>query len=195
MRPRYAAVTCLALLLHSESALAQLRKSIYVSGLTQPVAFVQDPGDPTLQYVVQQAGLIRVVRSGVLQTTPFLDLRSAIACCGERGLLGMAFPPDTTVTGRFFVYFTNPAGGIVVPRFRRSSANPLLADPASRFDLRWSTNERFIRHPTFSNHNGGTLQFGPDGYLYLGVGDGGSGNDPSNNAQNLSSLLGKMLRI
>src|SRR5262249_24034791 len=142
-----------------------------------------------------QAGLIRVVRSGVLQTTPFLDLRSAIACCGERGLLGMAFPPDTTVTGRFFVYFTNPAGDIVVARFRRSSANPLLADPASRFDLRWSTNERFIRHPTFSNHNGGTLQFGPDGYLYLGVGDGGSGNHPSNNAQNLSSLLGKMLRI
>ena len=165
-------------------------------GLSAPVAFIQDPGDAAVQYVVQQGGLIRVVRSGVLQTAPFLNLSGVITSGGEQGLLGMALPPDSAAGGRFFVYFNNPAGDIVVARFRKStSTNPLTADPASRFDLRWSTNEAFIRHPTNGNHNGGTIAFGPDGYLYLGVGDGGSGNDPPHNAQNMNVLLGKMLRI
>jgi glucose/arabinose dehydrogenase len=175
---------------------AQLRSETVVTGLSAPVAFVQDPGDASVQYVVQQGGVIRVVRAGVLQTTPFLNLSTAIASGGERGLLGMALPADSVAGGRFFVYFTNPAGDIVVARFRKSaSANPLTADPASRFDLRWSTGENVIRHPTNANHNGGTIAFGPDGYLYIGVGDGGSGNDPPNNAQNMNVLLGKMLRI
>ena len=195
MRPRYAAVAALLLFVHAGSAFAQpLRRVTYVTGLTQPIAFVQDPGDPALQYVVQQNGVIRLIRNGVLQPTPFLDLRGAITTGGERGLLGMAFPPDTAISGRFFVDFTDLNGDTVVARFKRSTSNGLVADPASRFDLRWSNGLKVIRQP-FANHNGGTLQFGPDGYLYVASGDGGSGNDPQNNAQNLSNLLGKILRI
>jgi glucose/arabinose dehydrogenase len=196
MLARYAAVASLLLfLLHGRPAFAQLRRVPYVTGLTQPVAFVQDPSNSSVQYVVQQNGLVRVVLNGALQTTPFVDLRTSISAGGERGLLGLAFPSDYTISGRFYVDFTNTSGDIVVARFKRSSGNPLVADPASRFDIRWSTGERVIRHPQFSNHNGGTLQFGPDGYLYVAVGDGGSGNDPNHNAQNMASLLGKMLRI
>jgi glucose/arabinose dehydrogenase len=194
MRPRFPALACVLLLLQGQTALAQLRRVVYVTGLTQPVAFVQDPGDPTMQYVVEQGGFVRLIRGGILQPTPFLDLRSSISSGGERGLLGIAFPFDYATSGRFFVDFTDLNGDTVVARFKRSGANPLVADPASRFDLRWSTGERVIRQP-FANHNGGTLQFGPDGNLYIGMGDGGSGNDPGNNAQNMGSLLGKMLRI
>ena len=103
----------------------------------------------------------------------------------------MAIAPDGS--GRLFVNFTNQAGDTVVARFRRSS-NPVVADPGSRFDLRWGGGAAVIAQP-FSNHNGGNLVFGPDGYLYIGMGDGGSGDDPDHRAQNLSELLGKMLRI
>ena len=194
MRHRCLAAACLAVIFHSSSALAQLRATTFVSGLTQPVAFIQDPGDPTIQYVVEQAGRIRVIRNGALQAAPFLDLSPAISSGGERGLLGLALPADYATSGRFFVNFTDLNGDTVIARFKRSASNPLAADASSRFDLRWSTGERVIRQP-FANHNGGTLAFGPDGYLYIGMGDGGSGNDPDNHAQDLASLLGKMLRI
>ncbi|HVD93759.1 MAG TPA: PQQ-dependent sugar dehydrogenase, partial [Vicinamibacterales bacterium] len=187
-------VACLACICGSSSAFAQLRSTTVVSGLTQPVAFVQDPGDPANQYVVQQGGVIRVVRNGSLLPVPFLDLTTQISSGGERGLLGLAFAPDYAVSGRFFVNFTNPVGDTVVARFKRSTSNPLIANPSTRFDLRWSTGARVIVQP-FANHNGGNIVFGPDGFLYIGMGDGGSGNDPQNNAQNLASLLGKMLRI
>jgi glucose/arabinose dehydrogenase len=145
--------------------------------------------------VVEQAGHIRVVRDRVVLAQDFLDLTGAVLCCGERGLLGLAFPPDAAASGRFFVNFTDRRGDTVVARFRRSSSNPQVADPASRFDLRWMpTGQRVIGQP-FSNHNGGHLAFGPDGFLYIGLGDGGSGNDPQNHAQTPVSLLGKMLRI
>lgn len=175
-------------------ASAQLRLLVIAQGLSQPVQFVQDPARPTVQYVVQQTGLIRVVSSGVLQLTPFLDLTSAIASSGERGLLGLAFPPDYASSRRFYVNFTNPSGHTVVARFQHQSGNPLVADISSRFDLRWPTGQRFIVQP-YVNHNGGALVFGSDGYLYIGMGDGGSGNDPQHHAQNPQSLLGKMLRI
>jgi glucose/arabinose dehydrogenase len=123
---------------------------------------------------------------------PFIDLRAVISTGGERGLFGMAFDPDPAA-GRVFFNFTDAHGHTVIARFRRLAGAP-QADPASRFDLRWPTGERFIRQP-FANHNGGNLVFGPDRYLYIGLGDGGSGNDPQNHAQNPSSLLGKMLRI
>jgi glucose/arabinose dehydrogenase len=184
-----------AALLFSTTVSAQLRSETVITGLSQPVAFVQDPADASVQFVVQQTGRIRVIQNGVLQTTPFLDLSASITAGGEQGLLGMALPADTATSRRFFVYFNNPAGDIVVARFKRSPSNPLTADPSSRFDLRWSTGENFIRHPVNSNHNGGMIAFGPDGYLYLGVGDGGSGNDPAHNAQNMAVLLGKILRI
>jgi glucose/arabinose dehydrogenase len=194
MLSRILGLVCAAAVFCPVSAAAQLRAVTYVSGLSLPLAFVQDPSDATIQYVLQQGGRIRLIRNGVLQTAPFLDLTSSISSGGERGLLGMALPSDYATSGRFYVNFTNTAGDTVVARFRRSASSPLAADASSRFDLMWSTGERVIRQP-FSNHNGGSLVFGPDGYLYVGMGDGGSGNDPSHFAQNLGSLLGKMLRI
>jgi glucose/arabinose dehydrogenase len=174
---------------------AQVRARVYASGFNQPLAFVLDPADPSVQFVVQQGGRIRVVRDGVVQAADFLDLTPSVASGGERGLLGLAFPPDAAASGRFFVNFTNTAGHTVIARFRRSS-NPLVDDPASRFDLRWNgaSGAAVIEQP-FSNHNGGHLAFGPDGYLYIGLGDGGSGNDPDHRAQDRSTLLGKMLRV
>ena len=175
----------------------ELRTSVYASGFNSPVAFVQDPTDRTVQYVVQQNGHIRAVHSGSVLVTDFLDLSNAIIFGGEQGLLGMAFAPDYATSGRFYVNFTDAAGpgNTVVARFKRS-ANPLIADAASRFDLHWggAGGPAFIFQP-YANHNGGNLVFGPDGFLYIGLGDGGSGNDPQNRAQNPAELLGKMLRI
>ena len=176
-------------------AQSQIRASVYASGFTSPLAFVQDPTTAAVQYVVEQRGRIRVVRNGTVLSTDFLDLGSAVSTGGERGLLGMAFAPDYAASGRFYLNFTNPSGHTVVARFRRSTGNPLIADPASRVDLRWGpSGVPFISQP-YANHNGGNLVFGPDGFLYIGMGDGGSGNDPEHRAQNPSELLGKMLRI
>ena len=176
-------------------AAAQLTTRLHASGFSRPVAFVQDPTNADVQFVVEQGGTIRVIQNGTVLSTPFLTV--AVASAGEQGLLGLAFPPNAAATGRFFVNFTNPAGDTVIARFRRSG-NPLVADPGSRFDLLWiggiDAGRRVIDQP-FANHNGGHLVFGPDGYLYIGLGDGGSGNDPLNHAQRRDSLLGKMLRI
>ena len=169
-----------------------LRAVMYATGFSLPVAIVQDPTNASVQFVVEQGGRIRTVVSGQVLPTDFLDLRSAISAGGERGLLGLAFGPDYASSGRFFVNFTNPAGHTVIARFKRS-ADPLGADPGSRFDLQFG-GARFIFQP-YANHNGGNLAFGPDGYLYIGLGDGGSGNDPEHRAQNPAELLGKMLRI
>ena len=202
------------LLFASAQAAAQLpsiQSATYVGGLSSPVGMVQDPSDPAVQFVVQQGGLIRVIRNGVLQGTNFLNLTSSIATGGERGLLGLAFPSDYARTGRFYVNFTRSGdGATVVARFLRSAGNPLVADPNSRFDLLWPAQpdmatangcdafslspQRAICQP-FSNHNGGKIAFGPDGYLYIGMGDGGNGGDPQNQAQRPATLLGKILRI
>lgn len=178
----------------SGSASAQVRAELVASGFTQPVAFVQDPSDATVQMVVQQDGRIRALKASVVQAADFLDLRSVVRNSGEQGLLGLAFAPDYGTSGRVFVNFVDLQGNTVVARFRRAGTDPLRADPASRFDLRWPDGRRFIAQP-FSNHNGGHLAFGPDGYLYIGMGDGGSGNDPMHLAQDPQSLLGKMLRL
>ena len=182
------------LFLSASSAFAQLKTEPIVTGLTQPVAFVQDPSDAAVQLIVQQDGRIRVLKSGVLQANDYLDLRSVVRNAGEQGLLGLAFAPNYAANGRVFVNFVNLAGNTVVARFRRSAADPLRADPASRFDFLWPGGLRFIAQP-FTNHKGGNLAFGPDGFLYIGMGDGGSGDDPLHLAQNPGSLLGKMLRI
>ena len=173
---------------------AQIRVEVFASGFQSPVALVQDPTDSGVFFVVEQAGRIRTIRNRNIESADFFDVRPIVSSGGERGLLGLAFAPDYASSGRFFVNFTDRNGDTVVARFRRSG-NPLVADPASRFDLRWgSAREPVIRQP-FSNHNGGHLAFGPDGYLYIGLGDGGSANDPQNRAQNPNVLLGKMLRI
>lgn len=174
---------------------APLSSRVYASGFASPIAVVQDSTDRTVQFVVQQNGRIRVIRAGVVLPADFLDLRADVLFGGERGLLGMALAPDYSVSGRFFVNFTNLDGHTVVARFRRSG-DPVVADPASRFDLEWNgeSGRRLILQP-YANHNGGHLAFGPDGFLYIGLGDGGSGDDPQHRAQNPSELLGKMLRI
>lgn len=184
----FAVIACLL----PTAAMAQLRTQVVASGLTNPVAFVVDPGDPSTFYVVEQRGTIRIVRNNAVSTAFALDIRSQIAAGGERGLLGLAFPPDAAESRRVFVNFTNPEGHTVVARYTRDAQGRF--EPASRFDLMWPDGRRFIEQP-FSNHNGGHLAFGPDDYLYVGLGDGGSGGDPFNNAQNPNQLLGKMLRI
>jgi glucose/arabinose dehydrogenase len=191
----WTAAAAFVVLTRAAVASADLRSEVYVTGLTAPLAFVQDPTNRSVQFVVEQGGRIRVVRNGTLQTTDFLNLTSAVVSGGERGLLGLAFTPDYATSGRFFVNFTNTAGDTVVARFRRSG-NPLVADASSRFDLKWggASGPAFISQP-YVNHNGGHLAFGPDGFLYIGLGDGGAGDDPGNRAQNPSELLGKMLRI
>jgi glucose/arabinose dehydrogenase len=174
---------------------AQLRVRVQASGFSTPLAFVQDPTDRATQFVVQQDGRIRVLRGAAALPQDFLDVSASIVAGGEQGLLGLAFPPDTATTRRFFVDFTNRAGDTVVARFRRSS-DAAVADASTRFDLRWfgASGPAFIDQP-FANHNGGNLVFGPDGYLYMGLGDGGSAGDPGNRAQNPQELLGKMLRL
>jgi glucose/arabinose dehydrogenase len=187
-----AVLLTIPLLLTARSATAQLRTQLIVSGLANPVAFVMDPADHSTFYVVEQRGTIRSVRDGALSPTLVLDLRPDVSAGGERGLLGLAFPPDAVTSRRLYVNFTNADGDTVIARFTRTPQG--VIDPNSRFDLVWPDGRRVIQQP-FSNHNGGHLAFGPDGYLYIGLGDGGSGGDPLNNAQNPNALLGKMLRI
>src|SRR5262245_55888468 len=189
-------VACAACLLVGIAELrAQVRARVQAAGFTAPLAFVQDPTDRATHFVVQQDGHVRVVRGASVLPQDFLDVSGAIVSGGEQGLLGLAFPPNAAASRRFFINFTNRSGDTVVARFRRSD-NAAVADSASRFDLRWgsASGPAFIEQP-FANHNGGNLVFGPDGYLYIGLGDGGSGGDPGNRAQNPGELLGKMLRI
>jgi glucose/arabinose dehydrogenase len=122
-------------------------------------------------------------------------LTEQISTGGERGLLGLAFAPDYASSARFYVFYTNPQGHLVIARFKRSAANPLIADTTSKFEFRWVGGLSYIDHSSAGNHNGGTLAFGADGYLYAGPGDGGGGNDPAHNAQNTNTLLGKILRL
>lgn len=156
------------------------------SGLTVPVA-VTHAGDSRL-FIVEQIGRIRIFNGTTLLTDPFLDVRSLVTSGGERGLLGLAFHPQYAANGFFFVNYTDVNGDTVIARYTRSAIDPNRADPSSRKVV------MTVDQP-FSNHNGGQLEFGPDGYLYIGLGDGGSGGDPGNRAQNLNQLLGKMLRI
>jgi glucose/arabinose dehydrogenase len=159
---------------------------LVVNGLTNPVYLTSPPGDERL-FVVEQPGRIRVVENGQLLATPFLDISSRVSYGGERGLLSVAFDPAYATNGLFYVYLTNPAGDIAVERYGSTPGND-VANPSP-------TTVLTIPHPTNSNHNGGLVMFGPDGMLYLGTGDGGGSGDPSGNAQNLSSYLGKILRI
>jgi glucose/arabinose dehydrogenase len=137
--------------------------------------------------VVEQAGRIRVVSGGRILRQPFLDIRGSVSSGGERGLLSMAFAPDYATSHVFYVYFTDRSGNIRIQQLRTSSAD--RADPSSRRDV------ITIAHHTFPNHNGGQLEFGPDGMLYAGIGDGGSEGDPNRNGQKLSTLLAKVIRI
>jgi len=158
-----------------------------ISGLSRPVDIQSARDGSGRLFLVQQNGLILIYRAGSLLGQPFLDIRSKTVAGGERGLLGLAFSPVYSRSGRFYLNYTDLNGNTVIAQYRVSS-DPNTADVASETVL------LRINQP-FANHNGGQLRFGPDGYLYIGMGDGGSGGDPRNYAQSLDTLLGKMLRV
>lgn len=166
---------------------SELRLALVTDALSQPVHVAAAPGDPDRLFVVEQAGRIRILEAGVLIASPFLDITSRVSCCGERGLLSMAFDPAHAENGRFYVYYTDQSGATRVVRFR-VGPDPNAADPTSE-ELVLG-----VAQP-YANHNGGLVAFGPDGYLYVGLGDGGSAGDPDGNGQNPSTLLGSLLRI
>lgn len=159
-----------------------------VTDLFSPVHLAAPPRDRRL-FIVEQPGRIRIVRNGQLLATPFLDITSRVrySVDGEEGLLSIAFDPDFAANGFFYVFFTTQDGNNVVERYG-SAPGADVANPAPTMVL-------VIPHPDYSNHNGGMLQFGPDGMLYISTGDGGGAGDPSNNGQNLNTLSGKILRI
>ena len=169
-------------------ASAQEIHTVQVAGGFTAPTDIQNAGDGSGRlFIVQQNGMIRVLKNGSVSATPFLDIRGRTTLDGERGLLGLAFPPGFAQTQRFYVDYTDLSGNTVIAQYR-VTANPDVADASSEIVL------LRITQP-FSNHNGGQVRFGPDGFLYIAMGDGGSGGDPMGNGQNLGTLLGKLLRI
>ncbi|MEK6677313.1 MAG: PQQ-dependent sugar dehydrogenase [Planctomycetota bacterium] len=168
---------------------AQLTTIRVASGLTSPVYVTAPVSDTARLFIVEQTGRIKILdfATSTVLGTPYLNISALISSGGERGLLGLAFDPDYATNGFFYVNYTNTAGNTVIARYT-VSANPNVANAASAVIL------KTITQP-FSNHNGGCLQFGPDNMLYVGMGDGGSANDPNGNGQNTGTLLGKMLRL
>lgn len=176
---------CLTILMaHSQT----IDIEIYATGFNQPLGMA-NAGDGRL-FVLEKPGLIQIIdENGNRNSTPFLNIDPlVINGGGETGLLGLAFHPDYDTNGYFYVNYSNNNGDNVISRFSRSESDPDIADPSSELQL------LTISQP-YTNHNGGNMAFGPDGYLYIASGDGGSGGDPGDRAQSLTTLLGKMLRI
>ncbi len=176
-----------------QPAPAQLRTQVVANGLIQPVAVGAPTGDLARLFIVEQNGRIRILNltTGTLQATPYITLSSLVVFGGEQGLLGMAFDPNFSANGRFYVNYTRLAdGATVIARYTANApfATSTTADAASALILK-------VIPQDFANHNGGNLAFGPDGMLYIGMGDGGNGGDPLGRSQNDASLLGKMLRL
>jgi glucose/arabinose dehydrogenase len=162
----------------------------FATGFQSPLEIASAGNGDGRLFVVEKGGRVRILRSGQILPAPFLDIGGIISSSGERGLLGLAFHPQFASNRYFFVYYTRSGdGALTIARYQRDAANPDIADPASGVVL------LTIPHPTFDNHNGGHLAFGPDGFLYIGTGDGGSGGDPFGNGQRKSVLLAKLLRI
>lgn len=173
------------------AALAQtpgIQLTTVVTGLGAPTDIQHAADGSNRLFLVEQVGRVRIFQNGVLQSTPFLDIRNKTTGSGERGLLGLAFAPNFPSSKRFYVNYTNLSGNTVIAMYTVSTSTANTADPATEVVL------MTVPQP-FSNHNGGQIQFGPDGYLYIAMGDGGSSGDPFGNAQNRNSLLGKILRI
>jgi glucose/arabinose dehydrogenase len=155
-----------------------------------PLTQVTNAGDGTNRlFLVEKRGTIRVYQNGALQSGYFMDIRSKVADSGERGLLGLAFDPDFETNRRLFVFYTRNGGDIVVSRYTTNAGGTNVDEGSHRPLI-------LIEHSAQSNHNGGSIAFGPDGYLYVGVGDGGGSGDPGNDAQQPSkNALGKILRV
>jgi glucose/arabinose dehydrogenase len=171
-----------------DPAALSIRLEPVVTNLNSPLAVVSARDGSGRLFVVEQPGRIRIVRDGAMVDQPFLNIIPRVASGGERGLLGLAFAPGYPADPRFFVDYTDTSGNTVISSFTVPVATPDQADPDS---------ERVLLQvdQPFPNHNGGALAFGPDGDLYVGMGDGGSGGDPLGNGQSLTTLLGKVLRI
>ncbi|TAH37071.1 MAG: glucose dehydrogenase [Planctomycetota bacterium] len=193
MTPRlFPYCTCLlaGLALAGASPAQRVAAELVTSGLNRPLFVTTPPGDTERLFILEQdTGLVRIVKDGVLLPAPFLDVGALASAGGERGLLGLAFHPQYAQNGHFYINFTANNGDTVVARYLVSATDPDQADAGSGRVL------LTIAQP-YANHNGGMLAFGPnDGYLYIGMGDGGGAGDPFNRAQNGDELLGKMLRI
>jgi glucose/arabinose dehydrogenase len=179
-------------------AIPPLQLTQIAAGFDRPVFVTSERANADRLYVLEQTGRIRILDAGVLLDEPFLDVSGlipqGIAGGDEYGLLGLALHPDYDQNGRFFIYYTRDSPyGFVVAEYRRSRSNPNVADPSTGSEI--FTVEETNEAPLYGNHNGGMLAFGPDGYLYIGVGDGGDADDPHNNGQNIDRRLGKILRI
>lgn len=180
---RFAHLALALLALHSLEA-QSFGTQLFVAGLQRPVYVGSPPADHSRVMVIEQlAQRIRLVKDGVLLATPFLTVPTASTAGNERGMLGLAFHPDYTLNGQFFVYYTDTVGNIQIARYVRSATNPDVANPMGT--------TLFSVTQTLANHNGGCLAFGPDGFLWIGIGDGG----PSSNGQNRTVQFGKLLRI
>ena len=178
------AVACLVAASVAPAATAAQLRPI-VRGLDQPVYVTAAPGEPSRLYVVEQPGRILVVERGKVRGEPFLDVRGLVSCCGEQGLLSVAFHPGYAKNHRLYVDYTDAGGNTRVVEYRSDGTRAL---PASARRL------LAVDQP-YANHNGGQLQFGPDGRLYVGMGDGGAGGDPGNRGQDRSTMLGKLVAI
>lgn len=163
--------------------------TLVAPNIIRPVAIANAGDGSGRLFFVQQGGQILVFDGTQVLGTPFLDVSGLVSCCGERGLLGLAFHPNYTSNGFFYIFYTAAADGALTIVRYTVSGDPNVGDPNSAFPI------ISIPHPNFANHNGGMLAFGPDGMLYISTGDGGSGGDPDDNAQNTNVLLGKILRL
>jgi hypothetical protein len=188
LRPKFKQVLVLIFLLTPSASFGAIQLQPILTGLSSPL-YVTSARDGTNRlFIVEQPGRIKVLQPGATTATVFLDITSKVLSGGEQGLLGLAFHPQYTTNRRFFVNYTRTGdGATVIAEYQASLADSNVANPTE-------TQLLIIAQP-FANHNGGMIEFGPDGFLYIGMGDGGSGNDPDNRAQNINDLLGKMLRI
>jgi glucose/arabinose dehydrogenase len=160
---------------------------LLVDTLSRPLFVTAPPGDTDRVFVVLQGGEVRILRRDTLLATPFISIAGLVSGGNEQGLLGLAFHPEYATNGRFYLSYTDTIGDTRIVRYN-VSADPDVADPVS-------TDTVLALDQPFANHNGGMIVFGPDDYLYIGLGDGGSSGDPQNNGQAMSTLLGKLLRI
>lgn len=185
---RYVLLTVIATAPAGASDPPQIRLREIARGLALPVGIVSPRDGSTRLFLLEQGGRVRIHDGARLLPTPFLDISKKLYCCGEWGLLGLAFHPQYRKNGRFFLFYTSSKRQLVIAELRVSS-NPLLADTNTMKTI------LSIPHADLPGHNGGQIAFGPDGYLYIAIGDGGRQADPDGFAQRLDSLLGKILRI
>ena len=167
---------------------AHIKLELRASGLSKPLLLADPPDGTARLFIVEQTGRIKIMLNGHIRSTPFLNLAGKVSTGSEQGLLGLAFHPNFKTNRKLYVDYTNTHGNTVIAEYKVSATNKNVVDTSTRRQLLW------IDQP-YANHNGGMLAFGPDGYLYIGMGDGGGAGDPGGRAQNKSSLLGKILRI